>query len=181
MPTEREWVESVKRALEPSLTKDLFAATSHRLPYAFHIASYKGSEPVRRSHEYQTDLLIGERLAGNSAWAPRVVVEFKLGNVSTHDALTYSAKAATHKNVHPYLRYGIVIGGLDGPVPKRLMRHGHHFDFMVTIHSETLTAEEQTRLVDLLLEEASASRTLDALLSEKSNIRVLRRKLEVAS
>jgi hypothetical protein len=74
-------------------------------------------------------LLIAEELEAAAQWVPRVVVEFKLGSVTTHDALTYLAKAATHKNVHPYLRYGIIIGGLDGPVPKRLVRHGHSFVF----------------------------------------------------
>jgi hypothetical protein len=57
---------------------------------------------VDKPYGYQTDLLISERLDDGEDWTPRVVVEFKLGSVTTHDALTYSAKAATHKNVHPY-------------------------------------------------------------------------------
>ena len=32
-------------------------------------------------------------------------MEFKQG-LSTHDVLTYSAKATRHKQVYPYLRYG---------------------------------------------------------------------------
>jgi hypothetical protein len=109
------------------------------------------------------------------------VVEFKLGSVTTHDALTYSAKAATHKNVHPYLRYGIVIGGFKGPVPRRLIRHGHHFDFMMTVASEKLTTQDRDRLVQLLKEEVQASRTMSKLLLEKSNIWLLHRKLGVSS
>ncbi len=45
-------------------------------------------------------------------WKPRVVVEAKLGKVTTNDAITYSQKASTHRAVHPYLRYGIMLGDL---------------------------------------------------------------------
>ena len=108
-----------------------------------------------------------------------MVVEFKLGSVTSHDALTYSAKAATHKTVHPYLRYGIVIGGYEGPVPQRLIRHGQQFDFMVTLASRALTPEDRERLVGLLQVELQASQTMDKLVSEKSDIWLLHRKLEV--
>ena len=69
-------------------------------------------------------------------WVPRVVVEFKLG-FTTHDALTYSAKAATHKNIHPYLRYGVVIarGKAREAISSKMMRHGHNFDFMLILES----------------------------------------------
>lgn len=108
-----------------------------------------------------------------------MVVEFKLGSITTHDALTYSAKAATHKNVHPYLRYGIAIGGMDGPVPKRLVRHGHNFDFMMTIGGEKLTNTGRSQLVELIVEEVRASQTIERLLTEKADIKLLHRKLEV--
>ena len=31
-------------------------------------------------------------------WKPRVVVEAKLGSITTHDAITYNQKAATHRD-----------------------------------------------------------------------------------
>jgi hypothetical protein len=111
---------------------------------------------------------------------PRVVVEFKLGKVTTHDALTYSTKAATHKNVHPYLRYGIVIGGFDKAVPKRLIRHGQHFDFMATIASMTLSTQDRKRLIEILAKEVEASRALSALMSDRSSIWLLHRNLEIS-
>ena len=165
MAGERAWVETVKTDIEAALTaKDIVVETGHRLPYAVYVANYRSKsgelaegDPVIKSHGYQTDLLIAERLSPAGDWIPRVAVEFKLRSVSTHDALTYSAKAATHKNAHPYLRYGIVIGGYNGPVPKRLIRHGHHFDFMVTLASEKLTDVDRERLVQLLRDELKAS------------------------
>jgi hypothetical protein len=161
MAGERAWVETVKSDIEAVLAgKNITVETSHRLPYAAYVANYRSKpgelavgEPVTKSHGYQTDLLIAERLGTAGDWVPRVVVEFKLGGVTSHDALTYSAKAATHKNVHPYLRYGIVIGGYRGPVPQRLIRHGQHFDFMVTLASEKLTDTDRERLVGLLRDE----------------------------
>jgi hypothetical protein len=189
MSAERAWVETVKADIGAAFAQqDIIVETSRRLPYAVHVASYRNTDgeaafadPVTTSHGYQTDLLIAERLEGSTNWVPRVVVEFKLGKVSTHDALTYSAKAATHKNVHPYLRYGIVIGSYDGPVPRRLIRHGHQFDFMVTLASEKLTETDRNRLVQLLQDEVHASRTMNTLFSGKSDVWLVHRKLATAS
>ena len=186
MSGEREWVETVKRDVEKALArKNMIVETSRRLPYAMHISSYKSrafepgfAEPAAtETYGYQTDLLIAERLAEPGNWVPRVVVEFKLGSISTHDALTYSAKAATHKNVHPYLRYGIVVGKYAGPVPRRLMRHGHQFDFMLMLQSDTLTDTDRKQLVRLLKEEVEASRSIGKLLTKGSDARLVHRKL----
>ncbi len=189
MRGERAWVEAVKADIEAELVRrKVIVETGRRLPYAVHVSSYRNkagkpakAEPVTTSHRYQTDLLIVERLTASDVWVPRVVVEFKLGSVSTHDALTYSAKAATHKNVHPYLRYGIVIGKYSGAVPLRLIRHGHQFDFMLTLASEKLTDADHNRLVRLLSDEIIASRTISTLLAGRSDITLLHRKLAVSS
>jgi hypothetical protein len=185
MAAERAWVETVKADIERAMAgKDIVVETGHRLPYAVFVTKYKGrpgqsavSQPIITSHGYQTDLLIAERLDAEH-WIPRVVIEFKLGTINTHEALTYSAKAATHKNCHPYLRYGLVIGRYSDPVPQRLLRHGHHFDFMVTLASEKLTASDSKKLVQLFRKEVNASRTLESLL-EDSDIWLLHRRLEV--
>jgi hypothetical protein len=111
---------------------------------------------------------------------PRVVVEFKLGGFTTHDALTYSAKAATHKNVHPYLRYGVVIarGQARQAISSKMMRHGQHFDFMLIIEPGNLSAPDQKQLCELLKDEIRASAELERLLqSKKMNIRLVHRKL----
>ena len=187
MTSEREWVEEVKLSLQAALAREgLTVVTGLRLPYSLYVAAYRSkpgalasTDPATESHGYQTDLLIAEQQQAAAQWVPRVVVEFKLGSATTHDALTYSAKAATHKSVHPYLRYGIVIGGLDGQVPRRLMRHGHNFDFMATLPSEKLGRRDRDQLAALLMDEVRASQTLSRLLAEKSDIKLLHRKLEV--
>ena len=92
---------------------------------------YYDSKP--NSHNfisYETDILVGEHIT-DQIWKPRIIIEAKIGRITTHDAITYSRKALTHKNVHPYLRYGILIGNRSHhPLPGRLFRHGENFDFM---------------------------------------------------
>lgn len=185
MSGERAWVETLKTGVEAGLLgQGVIVETGRRLPYAVHVSSYHGDHgerstvaPTTVQYGYQTDLLIAEPRGDGGEWVPRVVIEFKLGTVSTHDALTYSAKAATHKNVHPYLRYGIVIGDYAGPVPRRLLRHGHHFDFMLTIPAERLSVDDERQLLQLLTDEIEASRSIETLIAGRSSARLLHRRL----
>src|SRR5215510_12075333 len=110
---EREWV----RSLVPRLTEELKRLESSdvqitvtdgsKLAYSCVIHEYgKDGTRAPESSKYETDLLFCDTFA-DGTWIPRLVVEGKIGgSVTTHDALTYSSKAATHKHVHPYLRYG---------------------------------------------------------------------------
>ena len=111
MAKESEWVESVIR---PHLYSALQTCgdgewkvgvdSGKKLTYTYEILSY-GADGSERSQSapYETDLLIFDTRDGGD-WIPRVVLECKEGSVTTHDALTYSTKAATDKHVHPYLR-----------------------------------------------------------------------------
>ena len=124
---EKEWVDSLVPRLSGvmgslNLTDvKVQVESAYRLNYAFEILRYRRDEKnnVLHSKGYQTDLLISDRYEGGD-WVPRVVIECKLHSVTTHDALTYSSKSSTHKNVHPYLRYGIVIGNYGEAIPARL-------------------------------------------------------------
>jgi hypothetical protein len=96
------------------------------------------------------------------------------GRITTHDALTYSSKAATHKHVHPYLRYGILAGEREHyAIPGRLVKHGAYFDFMVAWSAAKPTNREWLAFTVLLADEVKAARTMQELL--KTN-RLLRRK-----
>jgi hypothetical protein len=105
--TEIEWVNHVARQLRrnPWFKKErLRLHTSLKLAYGSEILSY-GTERGLHVVSFETDLALTELLS-NGQWKPRVVVEAKLGSITTHDAITYSQKAAAHRAVHPYLRYG---------------------------------------------------------------------------
>jgi hypothetical protein len=64
-------------------------------------------KPRKGQPAFQTDLCVFEEKK-EDLFIPRVVMEFK-GSITTHDVLTYSAKARKHKQVYPYLRYGIIL------------------------------------------------------------------------
>jgi len=140
------------------------------LPYANEILEYQGTESkVAKSIVYETDLLVIEKLnSGN--WKPRVVIECKIDSVTTHDAITYSEKSFAHKRVHPYLRYGILIGNRKHyPLPGRLFRHGLYFDFMASWSGFNSTKIERDDLLSILLDEVESSQNLEDMLFNSRN------------
>lgn len=164
--TEAQWVIHLVGEMQSLLPSRCEAIVGKRLSYGLEAVHYVGDEPEQRSHGYQTDILIVEWMDADM-WKPRVVIEAKLAKVTTHDAITYSQKAATHKAVHPYLRYGIVLGDRKHyPLPGRLFRHGAHFDFMYSFAAEAATSDELATFVSLIEEEVEASRTLEHILYE---------------
>ena len=84
--------------------------------------------------------------------------------------MTYSAKAATYKHVHPYLRYGVLLGKREHyAIPTHLVKHGAYFDFMVAWTAATPNSGEWRGFTALLGEELDASRaTLDLLKTNRS-------------
>ena len=165
---EREWVktiiEDIKKSLKP-FNSNLRVTNGLRLPYASEILTYNGDKPEQQNFiGYETDILIFEQI-DESRWKPRIIIEAKINEVTTHDAITYSQKAQTHKNVHPYLRYGILIGNLkDSPLPGRLFRHGKHFDFMLSWKSLQAVKSEWDTLIEILKSEYKASLTLEEII-----------------
>lgn len=87
-------------------------------------------KPKRGDSAFQTDLCVFEEKS-NDVKLPRVVLEFKAG-ISTHDVLTYSAKARKHKQVYPYLRYGVVVSN-EAVVPRRFFVHNEALDFFAAL------------------------------------------------
>jgi hypothetical protein len=91
---------------------------------------------------------------------PRVVMEFK-GRLSTHDVLTYSAKARKHKQVYPYLRYGLVASD-EAIVPGRVFTHNEALDFCAAI-ADFKGARLSEILASLLKAEVETSRQLEEI------------------
>lgn len=187
--SERQWV----RSLVPRIQKEFEASNTStasvevcdgkKLAYTYEIHEYAGEKSIKPSSaHYETDLLIYDKLeTGN--WVPRVVVECKMGGVNTHDPLTYSTKASTHKHVHPYLRYGFLVGGIRG-IPGRLIKHGAYFDFMATWFSLEPSPEKWIRFIEVLKEEVIASRTIQEILTttrsaSKKRYNILHRPLKL--
>ncbi len=191
MANEKEWVRTIQPLLEAALqvaiegTWMLRVAAGKKLTYADEILQYGESGPkLRKNAMYETDLLIYD-VVEEGLWIPRVVIECKTFGVTTHDALTYSAKAATHKHLHPYLWYGVLIGDFGDAVPGRLIRHGAYFDFMMVWPSQQPSPELWAEFIDLLKDELNASRTLHRLVSDsrsraRTKCRLLHRPLRLS-
>ena len=165
--SEIDWAKYVAEIINGKLNElfpnlKLYAEPEKKLVYAYEINEYDhdGSHKPE-SMGFKTDILIFEKLK-NESWKPRVVIETKIRGVTTHDAITYSKKAANHKAVHPYLRYGIFIGKIE-QIPRRLIRHGENFDFMITWADDKPSPEELDNFFDVIKREVDASLQLDRI------------------
>lgn len=189
---ETEGVELVADAVRADLAhsdKSLEIKTQHRMPYGYEIRAYQeklGSEaPQAEAILFATDFIVIE--GHNGSWKPRVVVEAKVGDsITTHDAITYSHKAANHKSVFPYLRYGIMLGNRQHlPLPGRLYRHGTQFDFMISFKEHQLSPKELKAFQSILLDEVRASRALENMIyqsrkKDRDHHTLFHRKLRVS-
>jgi hypothetical protein len=115
------------------------------------------ADPKRGQLAFQTDILV------KNDRVPLVVVELKVGGFSTHDVLTYSTKATKHKEVYPYLRYGLVIGE-KGKIDKRFFTHNVGFDFAMAMGNIEDNVEE---LVEIIREQLRAAESMLEILENK--------------
>jgi len=181
---EGEWVELIATRLREASIGSVEIQTKQKLAYGHEIASY-GESHNSKTTAFETDLAVIESIKDDE-WKPRVVIEAKVGRVTTHDAIVYSQKASSHRAVHPYLRYGIMLGHRrHHPLPGRLYRHGAQFDFMMSFVGYEPTEEELETFVKLLKSEINASRTLERVLYEsrrrdRDRYTMLQRKLVVS-
>ena len=167
---ENDWTNSIKKLLqEANIDEDIYFDTQSKVPYAQEIISYDTDFQIDKleSMEFQTDLLVYEK---KEVIKPRIIIESKVESVTTHDAITYSNKAQAHKNVTPYLRYGIMLGNRKHhPLPGRLFRHGTNFDFMISFRAYELTKHEKLTLIELIKKEILYSRHIEEMLYESRN------------
>lgn len=131
-------------------------------------------KPVRGNSAFETDLCVFEKRAargdcnGEAILIPRVVLEFKT-SITTHDVLTYSAKAKRHKQIYPYLRYGIVSSS-HKEVPGRFFTHNESLDFCASVAD--LPATELSGFFGRLLSsELAYSNRLEDISCDKASIR----------
>ena len=139
-----------------------------KIPYALEVLHFEEDWRIDtascKSMPFQTDLVIYEKL--NNQIKPRVIIESKIDTVSTHDAITYSNKASYHKNVIPYVRYGIMLGNRETyPLPGRLFRHGTNFDFLFSFVGKSPTEREQLYFIEMLRKEIEYSRKLEEIIT----------------
>jgi hypothetical protein len=118
-----------------------------------------GYPPMRGESAFQTDVCIFEISGGKEF--PRVVIEFKT-DITTHDVLTYSAKAGKHKKIYPWLRYGLLASEIDS-IPKRFFIHNEYLDFFIAAKKYTDNAKLRIFAKELISQEIKISRTLEKI------------------
>ena len=164
MATESAFVEVAQKVAEKILPSPLFVQRGAALLYQVTVDNQLSlkvnvKHPSRGNSAFQTDLCIFEKKSEEVS-IPRVVMEFKT-RITTHDVLTYSAKATKHKQVYPYLRYGIVASS-ETAVPGRLFTHNESLDFCATV-SGLEGKELSDFFASLLAAEVESSRRLEAI------------------
>ena len=113
-----------------NLGDDIYFDTLNKAPYAQEVLSYNSDfeRDEESTMDFETDLLVYEKA---DIIKSHIIIESKINSITTHDAITYIYKAQTHKNVTPYIRYGIMLGNRKHyPLPGRLFRHGTNFDLL---------------------------------------------------
>ena len=130
----------------------------------------ESGEPIRGGGlGFEQDILVYEKVQGQTSIVPRVVAEVKFQGVTTHDAIVYSEKARRIRNIYPYLRYGLILA--DQPdIPPRVLRLGVEFDFIICIANPP-NKVTMNNLASLFQDELNTSRTLGSIL--RGNLKIL--------
>ena len=128
------------------------------------------ANPKRGQSAFQTDICIFEKI--NSVEYPRVVIEFKT-NITTHDIITYSAKAGRHKRIYPGLRYGLLASEIKA-IPNRFFIHNENIDFFITAEEYKDEKKLLKMIKELVEKEISTSRTLEKIYYDDSKFNYYR-------
>lgn len=120
----------------------------------------------RGQSAFQTDLCIYEKIKVKECEIPKIVIEFK-NKITTHDIITYSNKARKHKQIYPYLRYGLISYNLS-KIPKRFFIHNEDIDFYLIF--EDPTSDKHETLKKLIEQELEYLQNLEEMLEKEIKI-----------
>jgi len=165
---ENEWTKSLCDIIKTrEIGENIYIDVLKKIPYAFEVSAFdenwKIDEESLRETSFETDFVVYEKR--NEKIIPRVIIESKVGTVTTHDAITYSHKAMYHKNVIPFVRYGIMLGDRKKyPLPGRLFRHGTNFDFLFSFVDYKPTDKELDIFIEMIKKEILYSYKIEEIL-----------------
>ena len=149
--TESEFLKIIKEEIEKNLdSKKYKVKTNENLLYKvtvnenFQYEPSNPSTPRRGYYSFQTDILITQQTND----LPLVVIEIKYRGFTTHDILTYSTKAQKHKEVFPFIRYGLLVGGTE-KITNKFFIHNVGFDFAFA-QNEPKINSSGTELIEII-------------------------------
>lgn len=129
-------------------------------------------EPRRGQSAFQTDLCIF--LKKKDILLPKVVLEFK-DSLSTHDVITYSNKAKRHKQIYPYLRYGLISYNTT-KISKKFFTHNEGLDFYLTTDKNVKSLKRV--IAKLIRQEIKISNILESTIFRDVSYNFYRVKVE---
>jgi len=174
--------EAIVEALRKNIADlDVKVEPHKSLWYSLHVSDSGQIEPTgdkpKRGHDaFEQDIVVFEIKGKRDV--PRVVIETKVYRCSTHVAITYSNKARLLKQVYPFLRYILALGGMDRVTPK-LIKHGEFFDGIMVLEfdssKKSIGEKDLGDFIDFIRREINASRKIgrarEGLLSIKAFLR----------
>jgi hypothetical protein len=184
MAAESKFVKKTKTIIADVLPKNLHVERGAPLLYTITVDNNLQAmgddqikNPRRGASAFQTDLCIFEdkKIGGKTVSIPRVVIEFKT-RITTHDILTYSTKALKHKQIYPYLRYGILASD-ETTVPGRFFTHNEGLDFFMAVGKLSKDEVEQFLKVQVK-EEIASSRLLEEIVFSPKAMRLFRTEIQ---
>lgn len=193
--SETQWVQSIAGLIREHLGKvypagePVSVEADVNLASGYQILDYTDKSARHSVLFHKADLVVLEETPGSKGskkWTPRVAMECKFGELTSKEALAYNARAEQFKSVHPYLRYGLLIGGFDGlSLPVRTIKHGVQFDFIVAWEGHEPKGMTRERLGAIIVAEVDASRVLTSLLMKEGTallgpVRMVHRPLTLA-
>jgi hypothetical protein len=171
-------LQAARGILAPPLSIERGAPLLYQINVDNHLKlTVDPTSPRRGTSAFQTDLCVFDTQP-TGVVIPRVVLEFKT-RITTHDVLTYSAKARKHKQVYPYLRYGVVMSE-ERRIAGRVFNHNESLDFGAAV-GDLDAAALHAFFVSLFEEEIAASRRLEAIFFGSTKARLFRNEVIVRS
>jgi hypothetical protein len=167
---ETEFRQRLKESLERELGNDYSLEENRNLIYKVIIGEnleYEPNDPKnpkRGDYAFQTDIVIAKRESN----LPLVIIETKYGGFSSHDVLTYSTKALKHKEIYPYIRYGLVVGGKD-KIDNKFFTHNIGFDFAIAL--KELEEADLQRLSTIIREQLESAKLLLDIFANKKRVK----------
>jgi hypothetical protein len=185
MSTEKEFRDELFRKIENKITATGYlvynCGSETNLVYQIIINSngdVQPSDPVhpsRGNYAFQTDILI------KKGKIPIVAIETKYKSLTTHDILTYSTKAMKHKEIYPYLRYGLIVGN-NGKIPNRFFIHNQGFDFAASLSYDkdnSFFDGELDGIINIIKRQIEDSEKLLKLIEEGNGAKRFSRNIEI--
>lgn len=178
--TQEEFVNEILNALDGALDPQLRATGEYSLLYQLSVDQRLELEvdpkrPTRGQSAFNVDICVYEE-AADGLQVPRVAVEVKT-RVHTNHVITHSSRARRHKQVYPYLRYGMFVT-TEATIPNRVFQHNEHLDFVLAV--QELEEEERHRTVARLIgQEVGASRRLEQIATGAADTHLYRRGVDL--